>query len=67
MAALQTNFEDFTKIGDPQQCLLKLTNKIAVQVINTLNSSVKAFVVYLKLKLKEQFVKFPPKIMPSLR
>ena len=36
MAALQTSFEDFIKIGDPQQCLLKLTYKIAVQVINTL-------------------------------
>ena len=27
MAALQTSFEDFIKIGDPQQCLLQLTGQ----------------------------------------
>ena len=27
MVAVQTSFEDFTKIGDPQQCLLKLTGQ----------------------------------------
>ena len=27
MAALQTSFEDFIKISDPQQCLLKLTGR----------------------------------------
>ena len=36
MVALQTSFEDFIKIGTPQQCLLKLTDKNAIQVINTL-------------------------------
>ena len=36
MVALQTSFEDFIKTGDPQQRLLKLTDKIAVQVINIL-------------------------------
>ena len=36
MAALHTSFEDFLKVGDPQQCPLKLTNKTAVQVINAL-------------------------------
>ena len=52
----QTRIDDFIKIGNPQQCLLKLTERIAVQVINALKVAV-------YLKLQEQFVKFPPKIM----
>ena len=65
MAALQTSFEDFIKISDLQQCLLKLTDKIVVQVINTLKYFREGSCsLYLKLKLKEQFVKFPSEIMP---
>ena len=66
MAAMQTSFENFMKIGDPQQCLLKLTGRNCCSSLNTLSSSVEAVAIYLKLKLKEQFVKFPPEIMPCV-
>ena len=63
MAALQTSFKDFIKIGDIQQCLLKLTGQNCCSSYLYLEmSSAKAVAVY--LKLKEQFVKFPPEIMP---
>ena len=66
MVALQTSLEVFFKIGNSQQCLLKLTGQnYCSSYLKCLEvSSVKAIAFYLKLKLKEQFVKFHPEIMP---
>ena len=58
MAALQTSFEGFIKIGNPQQCPLKLTGQNRCSnYLMPWSSSVKAVEVYLKLKFKEQFVR----------
>ena len=68
MAALQTSFEDFIKIGNSKQCPLKLTrqNCCTSYLITKIPwiSFVKAVAANLKLKLKEQVMKFCPEIMP---
>ena len=65
MAALQTSFEYFIKIGQSSTMSVKANwTKLLLKLLMPLSSIVKAVAVYLTLKLKEQFVKFPPEIMP---
>ena len=66
MAALQTSFEDFVKIGAQSSTMsIKADRtKLLFKLLMPWSSSVKAVAVYLKLKLKEHFVKFPPEIIP---
>ena len=59
MAALQTSFE----ISSTTSVKADWT-KLLLKSLTPLSSIVKAVVVYLTLKLKEQFAKFLPKIMP---
>ena len=65
MAALQTNLEYFIKRGDPQQCLLKLTEQDCCSSYKYLEVVREGSCSLLQIeKLIEQFMKYPLGMMP---